>query len=49
MISNVHSVNVKDSIVSTVSGTQIINNNQYTVRAALDASKLRCTCPDPGN
>src|SRR3984957_12508253 len=40
-ISNVHSVNVKDSIFSTVSGTQI---NQYNVRAALDASKL-CYTP----
>ena len=39
-ISDVHSVNVKDSIFSTVSGTQI---NQYNVRPALDPSKLCCT------
>jgi len=40
-ISNVQSVNVKDSIFSTVSGNQI---NNYNVRAALDASKL-CYTP----
>jgi len=39
-ISNVQSVDVKDSIFSTVSGIQI---NHYNARAALDASKLRCT------
>ena len=45
-ISNVQSVSVKDSVFSTVSGTQYLN--YYDVRSALDAGELCPTVPHLG-